>query len=213
LLEYLSDGIAEELLNLLAGIPELRVVSRSSAFSFKGMNLEIPEIAKRLNVAHILEGSVRRDGNRVRITTQLIEARSDTHLWSENYDRTLDNIFAIQDEIAAKVVEQLKITLLGDSPKADQFDPEAYALVLQARHLSNQNNAVASEQSTTLLKQALEIDPNIPRAWFLLSMNYQNSVGMGLRKMDEAYALSFGWTRQGRKAACRVLRRTGRLTT
>jgi len=188
--EYLSDGIAEELLNLLAEIPELRVVSRSSAFSFKGMNLEIPEIAKRLNVAHILEGSVRKDGNKVRITTQLIEAHSDTHLWSENYDRTLDDIFAIQDEIAASVVEQLKITLLGNPPKAEQYDPEAYALVLQARHLTQQNNAKASEQSTALLKRALTIDPNIPRAWFLLSMNYQNSVSMGLRTMDEAYTLS-----------------------
>jgi len=188
--EYLSDGIAEELLNLLAGIPELRVVSRSSAFSFKGMNLEIPEIAKRLNVAHVLEGSVRKDGNKVRITTQLIEAHSDTHLWSENYDRTLDDIFAIQDEIAASVVEQLKITLLGKPPKAEQYDPEAYAIVLQARHLTQQNNAKASEQSTALLKRALTIDPNIPRAWFLLSMNYQNSVSMGLRSMDEAYALS-----------------------
>jgi TolB-like protein/predicted Zn-dependent protease len=188
--EYLSDGIAEELLNLLAGIPELRVVSRSSAFSLKGMNLGIPEIAKRLNVAHVLEGSVRKDGNKVRITTQLIEAHSDTHLWSENYDRTLDDIFAIQDEIAASVVEQLKITLLGKPPKAEQYDPEAYALVLQARHLSHQNNAKASEQSTALLKRALTIDPNIPRAWFLLSMNYQNSVSMGLRSLDEAYALS-----------------------
>lgn len=188
--EYLSDGIAEELLNLLAKIPELRVVSRSSAFSFKGTDLEVPEIAQRLNVAHILEGSVRKDGKKVRVTTQLIEARSDTHLWSANYDRTLDDIFAIQDDIAASVVEQLKITLLGKPPKAKNYDPEAYALVLQARHLSNQNHAEASEQSTALLKRALGIDPNIPRAWFLLSMNYQNSVSMGLRPMDEAYKLS-----------------------
>ena len=94
--EYLSDGIAEELLTLLARIPELRVISHSSAFAFKGKDIEAPEIAERLNVDHILEGSVRKAGNRVRITAQLIEARSDTHLWSETYDRKLDDIFAIR---------------------------------------------------------------------------------------------------------------------
>ena len=111
--EYFSDGIAEELLNLLAKISQLRVISRSSAFSFKGKDIEIPEIAKRLNVAHILEGSVRKAGNQVRITVQLIDARSDTHLWSEAYDRPLDDIFAVQDEIAAAVVAQLKLKLRG----------------------------------------------------------------------------------------------------
>jgi TolB-like protein len=136
--EYLSDGIAEELLNLLAKIPDLRVISRSSAFSFKGQNLELTEIAERLNVAHILEGSVRKAGNKVRITAQLIEARSDTHLWSETYDRELDDIFAIQDEISATVVAQLKITLLGEAPKTVEINSEAYALFLQARHLGQQ---------------------------------------------------------------------------
>jgi len=188
--EYFSDGISEELLNLLAKIPELRVISRSSAFSFKGKDFDIPTIAAQLKVAHVLEGSVRKAGNQVRITTQLIDVYSDTHLWSETYDRTLDDIFAIQDEIAASVVEQLKITLLGKPPKAEQYDPEAYALMLQARHLIKQNNVKASEQSHALLKRALTIDPNIPRAWFQLSHNYQNSVSLGLRSMDEAYALS-----------------------
>ena len=98
--EYFSDGISEELLNLLAQIPELRVISRSSAFSFKNKDIAIPEVAKQLNVAHVLEGSVRKAGNRIRITAQLIEARSDTHLWSQVYDRELDDIFAIQDEVA-----------------------------------------------------------------------------------------------------------------
>ena len=105
--EYFSDGIAEELLNLLAQIQELRVISRSSAFSFKGKDIEIPEIAERLNVAHILEGSVRKSGNKIRITAQLIEASTDTHLWSQTYDRELEDIFAIQDEIAADVVGHL----------------------------------------------------------------------------------------------------------
>ena len=98
--EYFSDGISEELLNLLAKFPELRVISRSSAFSFKDKDIAIPAIAAQLNVAHVLEGSVRRMGNRVRITAQLIEASSDSHLWSETYDRELDDIFACAAAIA-----------------------------------------------------------------------------------------------------------------
>ena len=129
--EYFSDGIAEELLNLLAKIPELRVISRSSAFRFKGKDLDIPTIAEQLNVAHILEGSVRKAGNQIRITAQLIDARSDTHLWSDTYDHTLDDIFAIQDRISAEVVAQLKVRLLDAAPVAQEIDPEAsYSLVV-----------------------------------------------------------------------------------
>ena len=149
--EYFSDGISEELLNLLAKIPELRVISRSSSFSYKGKEVSIPIVAEQLNVAHILEGSVRKTGNRVRITAQLIEARSDTHLWSETYDRTLDDIFATQDEIAAEVVEQLKVTLLSnDAPKVRQTDPAAYALFLQARHIRLQGSGEAYEKARQL---------------------------------------------------------------
>lgn len=186
--EFFSDGISEELLNLLARIPDLRVISRSSAFSFKGKNLEIPEIAERLNVAHILEGSVRKAGNRVRITAQLIEARSDTHEWSHTYDRTLDDIFAVQDEIAAAVVAQLKITLLGAAPKAQETDPAAYALFLQARHLGRQFTVESLEQSIGLYQQALAIDPQYAPAWDHLSAGYSNQADFGLLPMEEGYA-------------------------
>ncbi len=185
--EYMSDGIAEELLNLLARIPELRVISRSSAFSYKGKEIRLAEVARELNVAHILEGSVRKAGNQVRITAQLIEARSDTHLWSETYDRTLDDIFAIQDEIAAKVVEQLKVTLLGEAPKVAQTDPETFALFLQARYLGLQFTAESVEQSNALYQQALAIDPNYAAAWAGLARNYINQAGNGLRPVDEGY--------------------------
>jgi len=188
--EYLSDGIAEELLNLLAKIPDLRVISRSSAFSFKGQNLELTEIADRLNVAHILEGSVRKAGNRVRITAQLIEARSDTHLWSETYDRQLDDIFAIQDEIAAMVVEQLKITLLGEAPHVRETDPEAYALYLQALHLRGLGTAEGPEQAVALYQQALAIDPDYAAAWADLAIAYINQWALGLLPYDEGYAKS-----------------------
>ena len=188
--EYLSDGIAEELLNLLAKIPELRVISRSSAFSFKGQNLELTEIAERLNVAHILEGSVRKAGNQIRITAQLIEARSDTHLWSETYDHTLDDVFAIQDDIAATVVEQLKIELLGEALHVADNDPVAYALFLQARHLGRQLTREGWDQSIALYKQALAIDPDYADAWDGLSANYINMAGRSELSYEEGYALA-----------------------
>ncbi len=188
--EYFSDGISEELLNLLTKIPELRVISRSSAFSYKGKDIDLPTVAEQLNVAHVLEGSVRKAGNQVRITAQLVEARTDTHLWSETYERTLDDIFATQDEIAARVVEQLKVTLLGDAPTVQATDPEAYSLVLQARYLGQQVTPEADEKSVALFEQALVIDPDYAAAWAGLATGYANQAGQGLRSFDEGYALA-----------------------
>src|SRR5438128_12553703 len=169
--EYFSDGISEELLNLLAKIPQLQVTARTSSFAFKGKEIGVPEIARTLHVAHVLEGSVRKAGNSVRITAQLIKAGTDTHLWSQTYDRKLDDIFAIQDEIAADVVKQLKITLLGAAPKARATDPEAYALYLQAVQLGPQRTAEAFQKSDALLHKVLAIDPPYAPAWDGLSTN------------------------------------------
>ncbi len=157
---YFSEGIAEELLNLLARIPDLRVISRSSSFAIAREDLEVPEIAERLNVAHVLEGSVRLSGDVIRITAQLIDARSDTHLWSDTYTRALDDVFAVQDEIAAKVVRDLEITLLGKAPHAYRTDPEALRLMLQARQLEWSDTSNSEQAQIGLLQQALEIDPN-----------------------------------------------------
>src|SRR4026208_283956 len=157
--EYFSDGISEELLNLLAKIPQLEVTARTSSFAFKGKETGIPEIARTLHVAHVLEGSVRKAGNSVRITAQLIKAGTDTHLWSQTYDRKLDDIFAIQDEIAADVVKQLKITLLGAAPKARTTDPEAYALYLQAVQLGRQFTAEKFQQSDARCPKGLARGP------------------------------------------------------
>ena len=196
--EYFSDGISEELLNLLAQIPGLQVTSRSSAFSFKDKNLEIPEIARRLNVAHVLEGSVRKSGDQVRITAQLIDARSDTHLWSETWDRTLDDIFAVQDEIAADVAEQLQVELLGVKPVVRAIDPEAYALFLQARQLAYQFTEESLDRSNELYRAALEIDPDYAAAWAGLSANYGNQAAYGLGPLEESNRLA-------REAANRAL--------
>src|SRR5262245_15434097 len=120
--EYFSDGISEELLNLLSKIPQLKVAARTSSFSFKGKGVEIPEIARQLHVANVLEGSVRRSGEQLRITAQLIRAAEGYHLWSETYDREMDDIFKIQDEIAGEVVKELKVKLLGAAPKVRTTD-------------------------------------------------------------------------------------------
>jgi TolB-like protein len=170
--EFFSDGITEELLNLLSKIQELRVISRTSAFYFKGKDVDIPTIAERLKVDHVLEGSVRKAGNRVRITVQLIDARTDTHLWSDTYDRELDDVFAIQDEISAHVVEQLKITLLGDQPQAEQIDTEAYSKYLRAKYLVHSGQAGKLELAEQLLNEVLEIEPDFVPALDALGMAY-----------------------------------------
>ncbi len=189
--EYFSDGVSEELLNLLAKIPELRVISRTSAFSYKGKEIKAAQIANELNVTHILEGSVRMSGDRVRITAQLIEARSDTHLWSESYDRTLDDVFAVQDEIAAAVVEQMKVKLMGETPRVQKTNPEAYALYLQARQLGRQRAGEALEESNALYRQVLEIDPEYADAWLGLAANYSSQAAYGLmHPVTEGYRLS-----------------------
>ena len=114
--EYFADGLAEELLNVLSKIRGLRVASRTSAFSFKGAKVDIPTMAQKLNVATILEGSVRKAGNRVRISAQLIHVATDSHLWSATYDRQLEDIFAVQDDIAQSVVKELRAALMGEKP-------------------------------------------------------------------------------------------------
>jgi len=189
--EYFSDGISEDILNLLAKVPGLPVTSRSSAFSFKGQNLDVPTMAAKLNVAHVLEGSVRKSGNQLRIVAQLIEVETDTHLWSETYDRELKNVFAIQDEVAAAVVDALKITLLGDEPKATETSPEAYALYLQARYFFNQFTEEDIKQAEALLKKALEIDPGFAPAWYLLGIAYRwDAAGIGSLPFYEGYELA-----------------------
>jgi TolB-like protein/tetratricopeptide (TPR) repeat protein len=188
--EYLSDGIAEEVLNLLAQVPDLRVISRSSAFSFKGRNVEIPEVGRRLNVAHVLEGSVRKSGNRLRITAQLIDARSDTHLWSETYDRVLDDVFAVQDEIAATVAERLKTTLLGKVPKSSPVNPAAYEIMLESRYVSRSGTPEGFLKSNELADKALEIEPAYADPWVIKAKNYSNMAEAGVLPREESYELA-----------------------
>jgi TolB-like protein/thioredoxin-like negative regulator of GroEL len=195
---YMSDGIAEEILNLLARVPDLRVISRTSAFAFKDSELPIPEIARQLNAAFILEGSVRKAGDQLRITAQLIEAGVDAHRWSQTYDRRLENVFDIQDEIAAHVVDALKSTLLGNAPKSQRLDEEAYTLALQARYLWNRRGAGDEQEALKLYQQAVRIDPGYAPAWTGLSVAY--AVAALKERMDPSEGL-----RLAREAVDRAL--------
>jgi len=170
--EYFSDGISEELLNLLAKVPQLKVISRTSSFSYKGKDTKATEIGKELRVSHILEGSIRKAGNMIRVTAQLINTNDGSHEWSHTYDRKLDSIFKIQDEIAAEVGKELELSLLGNAIKSQTVDPEAYNLYLQANHLIKQNTNDAYIKAETIIKESIAIDSSYSPAWRLLAGIY-----------------------------------------
>jgi len=175
---YFGEGIAEELLNALVKVDGLEVASRTSAFSLADENLDIPAIASRLGVNHILEGSVRTSGQQVRVTAQLIDVSKDVHLWSETYDGSLDDIFKIQDEITGKITDALKLQLGSGDLKASSevltSNAEAYQLYLQGRHLWRQRNAASINEAIRLFNQAVELDPKFSRAWSNLAIAYLN---------------------------------------
>ena len=171
--DYFSDGISEELLNLLAKVGELRVISRSSSFSYRGEDINIPEVADALNVAYVLEGSVRKAGNRIRVTAQLIEGRTDRHLWSETYDRDLEDIFAIQDEVSAKIIDQLRIELVGDAPHAYRTDPETYAMFLRAKQQVLKSGLMGDVEALRLMEEVVARDPDyVPALLYLTNVIY-----------------------------------------
>ena len=173
--EYFSDGIAEELLNVLVRVEGLRVVSRTSSFAFKGKDIGIPSIAKELNVDHVLEGSVRKAGNKIRVTAQLIDVRTDSHLWSGTYDRELEDIFAIQDEISGQIVQALKIALGAGEQEAmvhaqiPTENLEAYEHYLKGRYFWQRRGEDNIRHAIDLFKQATMLDPQFARAWSSLA--------------------------------------------
>ncbi len=176
--EYFSDGLSEELLNLLAKIPQLHVAGRTSSFKFKGTNEDLRIIGEALNVKHLLEGSVRRSGPRLRITAQLIDTENGYHLWSETYDRDLTDIFAIQDEIAGRVVTALKAHLLGaEVAVADQgtTNVEAYNQFLRGNYFLDDTSAENLEKARTAYETAIELDPGFARAYAGLAVALQQT--------------------------------------
>jgi TolB-like protein/Tfp pilus assembly protein PilF len=199
--EYFSDGLTETLLHMLAQIPDLQVAARTSSFAFKDQKKTISEIAIALNVAHVLEGSVQLAGNRVRITAQLIRATDGFHVWSSNFDRNFDDIFAIQDEIAREVGNALSVSLLGTERPAQiagvsTSDPDAYDLYLQAlgeRATFSYGGLTAAED---LLKGALAIDPDFLDAKTELAFNYLHQAETGLMDSADARSRAMAMTEQ-----------------
>jgi adenylate cyclase len=174
--EYFSDGISEDIITDLSKVSALWVAARNTAFTFKGKHVDVPQVARQLKVSHVLEGSVRKAGGRVRITAQLVDGATGGHVWAERYDRDLNDIFALQDEISQAIVAALKLKLLPEEKKAIEqrgtTDPEAYKLYLMARQYSitgNFGSARRSEAIIRLCRRAIEIDPNYARPWALMA--------------------------------------------
>jgi serine/threonine-protein kinase len=174
--EYFSDGITEELLTALTRVPNLKVAARTSTFAFKGTDADVRTIAQQLEVATILEGSVRKSGDQVRITAQLINAEDGFHLWSDTYDRRLDDIFAIQDEIARSIVDALKVTLQGDADadltRSSTNNAEAYNDYLRGRHFWNRRTLAAFDSAIQHFNRAVLLDPGYARAYAALAEAY-----------------------------------------
>ena len=163
--EYFCDGMSEEILEALAKVEALRVVARSSSFSFKGRSVNAREVGEKLNVANVLEGSLRREGDRVRVTAELINARSGFHLWTETYDRKLEDVFALQDEITRAIVDALKIKLAVSPPPRQQPNTEVYDLYLQGLYFSNKSSEEDLRRALSFFQRAVEKDPTFSRAW------------------------------------------------
>jgi len=177
--EYMSDGLAEEILNLLVRIPELRVTSRASAFSFKGTNYRTEDVGRELDVDHLLVGSVRLSGARIRISAQLVEVATDAQIWSHTWERDQEDIFAIQDEVARAVVANLELQLLDDIPVVVRTSPEAYSSYLQAAFFVNQRSTDSMRGAETLLLDVLEADPSYLPARLLLAHTYLTGTATG----------------------------------
>ena len=169
--EYFSDGISEKLLNVLAKVAHLKVTARTSAFHFKGKDTPIPEIARQLGVAYVVEGSVRKMGNRVRITAQLINAADGFHLWSENFDRELQDIFAVQDEIAGLIAQNLQLTLQTKS-RPRSVNPDAYELLLKGWAIFKRGVPADYPLGIRCVNDSLAIDPDSAAAWGALAVGY-----------------------------------------
>jgi adenylate cyclase len=204
--EYFSDGLSEELINVLSKIPRLRVAARTSAFSFKKKQTTVVEIGRILNVASVLEGSVRKAGQRVRISVQLVKVEDGFQLWSKSYDRTIDDIFAVQDDIAQSVVEELQGLLLGREPeekpsakvisevasaiKGRSSDPEAQRLMLLGRYFLDRTTKDDTEKAIGCFREALDLDPDFSLCWAELSHAFAIEAGSGWIKPEEGFEMA-----------------------
>ncbi len=189
--EFFSDGITEDIITDLSKVSALSVVSRNTSFLFKAKQVDIGQIASQLRVSHVVEGSVRKSGNRVRITAQLIEGATDNHLWAERYDRDLNDIFALQDEISSAIVRALRVRLLPEEKNAmarrSTSSPEAYQLYLLARKYTTTGTQRHYPVSIRLCQRAVEIDPKYARAWAMLAICQSHNSLVGEKSDDDGW--------------------------
>ena len=187
--EYFSDGLSEQMLDVLAKVPQLRVIARTSSFSFKGREVDAATIARTLGVSHLLEGSVRRSGNHLRVSAKLVSASDGSQLWSETYDRNLEDVFKVQDEIAEAVVAQLRVRMLGTSMRANQTtDPVIYADYLRAIQLYRSNTRDSLAQASTLLEHVVAVDDTYSPGWRLLAQTYFARAWVGFLPLHAGFA-------------------------
>src|SRR5947207_5485857 len=187
--EYFCDGMSEEILDALAKVDGLRVVARTSSFSFKGMGIAASEVGKKLNVANVLAGSLRREGNRVRITAELINTRNGFHLWTETYDRELAGVFALQDEITRSIVDALRVKLAASLRARQQSNTEVYDLYLQGLYFSNKASEEDLRRALSFFQRAVEKDPTFSRAWTGISKVWYFLADVYVKPLD-AYPAS-----------------------
>ncbi|HEY0104635.1 MAG TPA: adenylate/guanylate cyclase domain-containing protein, partial [Rhizomicrobium sp.] len=221
--EYFSDGISEDIITDLSKVSALGVIARNTAFQFKGKSVDVPQLARQLKVSHILEGSVRKSGGRVRITAQLIDGASGEHVWAERYDRNLDDIFALQDEISEAIVKALKLKLMPEEKKAIERrgteNAEAYNLLLLARQTYATGLELDPKRNETIVrlcKRAVEIDPHYARAWALMALgqmilraNQGGGGDGGLAAAEKALALDVNLA-EAHAVKARILAEDGR---
>jgi len=188
--EYFSDGLAEEIINALTHVPGLKVIARTSAFAFKGKQEDIRRIAETLGVAHVLEGSVRKAGSRIRVTAQLVAAADGSHRWSERYDRELADVFAIQDDISQAIASALQVTLTS-RPAQSRHTPKlpAYEAVLKGRHYTLRHTAASLPRANDCFEQAIAMDPLYAEAHASLGFSHFMSAMNGLRSLRETMPL------------------------
>jgi len=188
--EYFSDGLAEDIIDALTQVPGLRVIARTSAFAFRGKDVGVREIGAKLDVGHILEGSVRKAGSRIRVTAQLIKVADQSHLWSERFDREMTDVFAIQDEISQAIVEKLRVRLVGDRPlvKRHTENVEAYNLFLRGRHCIYRVTPEWLAKGKEYLERAIALDPNYALAYAGMAEYYWVSAFWGFMVPKEALA-------------------------
>ena len=189
---YFADGMTEELITSLSGVRQLTVIARTSVMGYKGTTKKVREIGRELEVGSVLEGSVRKAGNKVRITAQLIDAATEGHLWAQNYDRQLEDVFAIQSEIAEKVAGELRIRLVDSEKRTLEKKPtentEAYTCFLRGRELYREDTEASLRQALSLFEKAIELDPSFARAYVAVAECHQSLAGLGYEPWDVSFS-------------------------